>query len=63
MKGRTSYVTTVQYDATRLVADGTMSLVVLHDFSEEAAAADSAGRDFKYVFGGIAGMEENESND
>jgi hypothetical protein len=32
LKGRSEAVTSVQFDATRLVADGTYSVVVVHDF-------------------------------
>jgi WD40 repeat protein len=42
IRGRSSQITSIQYDATRLVADGSYSILIVHDFS--AAAGEDALR-------------------
>lgn len=40
IKGRSSYLSSVQIDATRLIADGTNALIIVHDFANAANSTD-----------------------
>jgi hypothetical protein len=59
LKGRSSDVTTVQFDAERLIADGTYSVVVIHDFNIPFGSLSED--DFSYDI--EAEVEEEEEED
>ena len=41
LQGRTSLISCCQFDATRLIADGTHHILVTHDFSDSPEAEDN----------------------
>ena len=58
LKGRSNKISTLQFDATRLIADGTYSLIVVHDFDIPFGSLDQNG--FQYEAGTDAEDEEVE---
>jgi hypothetical protein len=59
MQGRSPQVTSLQFDETKLLVDGTHSVVVVHDFSETPTTADP--EQLEYMIGGV--METDEGSD
>jgi WD40 repeat protein len=61
LQGRTSMISSVQFDATRLVADGTHNIIVTHDFGADAPLPGSGeGDTFNYTSGKEEEEEEEE---
>lgn len=63
LKGRSKLISTVQYDDTRLIADGTYSAVVLHDFSDSPSAHNESSDELVLVLNSYGDEEEEEEND
>lgn len=63
LKGRSRLISTVQYDDTRLIADGTYSAVVLHDFSDSPSAHNESSDELVLVLNSYGDGENEEEDD
>ncbi len=62
LQGRTSLISCCQFDATRLIADGTHHILVTHDFSDSPEAGDSE-QNSSFTYDGAADAEGDNTGD
>jgi len=59
LKGRSNLISSLQFDETRLVADGTHSIVVIHDFNN----TENSDSDLQYELSSNEEYDDDDDND